>query len=173
MNHQAHKVAGVCAGTITATLLYHNDIQSGYGLVAVVPLIAGGYFGALLPDIDHPGSKIGRALYPIAWVVNKIFGHRGATHSLLALFLTSVLFILPALMLEGFAAFMYTQFAIGVGVGFLSHLILDMSTKSGVPLLYPFSSKSFRIARLTTGKHDIFVSAIAVFLTATTVYLSF
>lgn len=173
MNHQAHKVAGVCAGTITATLLYHNDIQSGYGLVAVIPMIAGGYFGGLLPDIDHPGSKIGRALYPIAWVVNKIFGHRGATHSLLALFLTSVLFILPALMLEGFSAFMYTQFAIGVGVGFLSHLILDMSTKSGVPLLYPFTRKSFRIARLTTGKHDIIVSAIAVFLTATTLYLSF
>ena len=173
MNHQAHKVAGVCAATITATLLYHNDLNTGEGLLAIVPIIAGGYLGALLPDIDHPGSKIGKALYPIAWVVNKLFGHRGATHSLLALFLTSVLFVLPSLMLTGFAGFMYTQFAIGVSVGFLSHLILDMSTKSGVPLLYPFTRKSFRIAQLTTGKHDIFVSAIAVFLTATTIYLSF
>ena len=171
MNHQAHKVAGVCAGTITATLLYHNDIQSGNGLIAIVPIIAGGYLGALLPDIDHPGSKIGRALYPVAWVVNKLFGHRGATHSLLALFLTSVLFILPSLKLTGFAGFMYTQFAIGVAVGFLSHLILDMSTKSGVPLLHPFTRKSFRIAKLTTGKHDMFVSVLAVALTATTVLL--
>lgn len=174
MNHQAHKVAGVCAGTITATLLYHNNIQSGEGLAtAIIPMVVGGYLGGLLPDIDHPGSKIGKALYPVAWVVNKLFGHRGATHSLLALFLTSVLFLLPSLSLDGFIGFLYKQFAIGIGVGFLSHLILDMSTKSGVPLMYPFSRKSFNIGRLTTGKHDILVSAIAVFLTATTIYLSF
>lgn len=173
MNHQAHKVAGVCAGTIAATLIYHNDLQSGQGLIAVVPMIVGGYFGGLLPDIDHPGSKIGKRLYPIAWVVNKLFGHRGATHSLLALFLTSALFLMPSLLLDGFAKFMYTQFAIGVSVGFLSHLLLDMTTKSGIPLMYPFLPKSFRIARLTTGKHDLFVSCIAVALTATTVFLSF
>lgn len=173
MNHQAHKVAGVCAGTITATLLYHNNIDSGQGLIAIVPIIVGGYLGGLLPDIDHPGSKIGRALYPVAWVVNKLFGHRGATHSLLALFLTTVLFILPSLALDGYAGFMYTQFAIGVSAGFVSHLILDMTTKSGIPLLYPFLRKSFRISKLTTGKHDLHVSVIAVALTTTIVYLSF
>lgn len=172
MNHKAHKVAGVCAGAITATLLYHNDIQSGNGLIAIAPIIAGGYIGGLLPDIDHPGSKVGRALYPIAWVVNKLFGHRGATHSLLALFLTSVLFILPSLMLSGFVGFLYTQFAIGIAAGFLSHLILDMTTKSGIPILYPFVSRSFRIARLTTGKHDMLVSFIAIAFTVTTIYFS-
>lgn len=173
MNHQAHKIAGVCAGTITATLLYHGDVHSATGFAAFAPLIAGGYFGSLLPDIDHPGSKIGRALYPIAWVVNKLFGHRGATHSLLALFLTSVLFVLPAFLLESVLALLYTQFAIGVSVGFLSHLILDMSTKSGVPLLHPFSGKSFRIARLTTGKHDGLVSVLSISLTAATLYFFF
>lgn len=172
MNHQAHKVGGVCAATITATLLYANDIQTGNGLIAVVPMLIGGYFGGLLPDIDHPGSKMGRALYPIAWVVNKLFGHRGATHSLLALLLTSILFLLPSFLLDGFPAFLYTQFAIGVSVGFLSHLLLDMSTKSGIPLFYPFIRKSQRIARFTTGKHDVLVSAIAVGITATTIYFN-
>ena len=172
MNHQAHKVAGVCAGTIAATVLYSNDIESGDMLVAIAPMLLGGYIGGLLPDIDHPGSKMGRALYPIAWVVNKLFGHRGATHSLIALLLTSVLFLIPSFLLEGFTSFLYTQFAIGISVGYLSHLLPDMSTKSGVPLLYPFIRKSYRIARLTTGKHDVLVSAIAVAITATTIYFS-
>lgn len=173
MNHKAHKIAGVCAGTITATLLYQNDLESGNVLIALAPMVAGGYLGGLLPDIDHPGSKLGRALYPIAWVINKIFGHRGATHSLLAFFLTSVLFLIPSFVMGGVVGFLYTQFAIGISVGFLSHLLLDMSTKSGVPLLYPFTRKSFRISKLTTGKHDWVVSTIAILLTATTIYLSF
>ncbi|AJD93483.1 hypothetical protein JMA_41660 (plasmid) [Jeotgalibacillus malaysiensis] len=172
MNHQAHKVAGVCAGTITATLLYSNDIHSGNTLIAIAPMILGGYIGGLLPDIDHPGSKMGRALYPIAYVVNKLFGHRGATHSLIALILTSILVLLPSFLLSGMPYFLYTHFAIGISVGFLSHLILDMSTKSGVPLLYPFIRKSYRIAKLTTGKHDMLVAVIAVMITATTIYLS-
>lgn len=172
MNHQAHKVAGVCAGTITATLLYSNDIHSGNTLIAIAPMILGGYIGGLLPDIDHPGSKMGRALYPIAYVVNKLFGHRGATHSLIALILTSILVLLPSFLLNGMPYFLYTHFAIGISVGFLSHLILDMSTKSGVPLLYPFIRKSYRIAKLTTGKHDMLVAVIAVMITATTIYLS-
>lgn len=172
MNHQAHKVAGVCAATITATLLYSNNLQSGDTLIAVAPMLIGGYIGGLLPDIDHPGSKMGRALYPIAWVINKLFGHRGATHSLIALFLTSVLFLMPSFLIEGFAKVLYTQFAIGISVGFLSHILLDMTTKSGVPILYPFVRKSYRIARLTTGKHDMLVAVIAVLITAATVYFT-
>jgi len=172
MNHQAHKVAGVCAATITATLLYSNNLQSGGTLMAIAPMLVGGYIGGLLPDIDHPGSKMGRALYPIAWVVNKLFGHRGATHSLIALLLTSVLFLTPSFLMDGLARILYTQFAIGISVGFLSHILLDMSTKSGVPILSPFIRKSYRIARLTTGKHDMLVAIIAVLITATTVYLS-
>ena len=41
--------------------------------------------GSLLPDIDTEKSAIGKVLLPLsAWLERKL-GHRGATHSLLAL----------------------------------------------------------------------------------------
>ena len=41
-------------------------------------------FGGLLPDIDHPKSWVGRRLRPVSDLVAGLFGHRGVTHSLLA-----------------------------------------------------------------------------------------
>lgn len=170
MNHRAHKIAGTCAGIITATALYSKDIQSGNTLIAVAPMMIGGYIGGLLPDIDHPKSRLGRIFFPIAWVINKLFGHRGATHSLLALILVSILILIPTFSMTGMVAFLYAQFAIGISVGFASHLLLDMSTVSGIPLLYPFIRKSFNVANLKTGKHDALVSILVIVLTATTIY---
>ena len=39
--------------------------------------------GTLLPDIDHPGSYMGKRIKFISKVANKTLGHRGGTHSLL------------------------------------------------------------------------------------------
>lgn len=39
--------------------------------------------GTLLPDIDHPGSYMGKRNKFISKVANKTLGHRGGTHSLL------------------------------------------------------------------------------------------
>ena len=36
--------------------------------------------GALLPDIDHPLSAIGRILFPISIPLNKAFGQIGRAH---------------------------------------------------------------------------------------------
>ncbi len=48
--------------------------------------------GALLPDLDHPRGALAREeiagvpiLRPVAWGLGAVFGHRGPTHSLLAL----------------------------------------------------------------------------------------
>ena len=55
-----------------------------------VLLVGAGVIGAVLPDICHGGSKIGRALPVVSKVINKIFGHRSFTHSLLFLVLIAV-----------------------------------------------------------------------------------
>lgn len=69
--------------------------------------------GTLLPDIDHPGSYMGKRIKFISKVANKTLGHRGGTHSLLfaglvyAFSYGSEIFIslkLPTLFLFGFYA---------------------------------------------------------------------
>ena len=44
-----------------------------------IKLLAG---GALLPDIDHPQSAIGRIFFFISYPLNRTFGHRRHVHSL-------------------------------------------------------------------------------------------
>ena len=85
-------------------------------------------FGGLLPDIDHPKSWVGRRLRPVSDVVARIFGHRGITHSLLAVLGCGWLLrqgIVPARWAEPLVA------------GYLSHLLGDLLTPAGLRLLWP------------------------------------
>lgn len=51
-------------------------------------------------------------------------------------------------------------YIIGISVGYVSHLLVDMLTVSGVPLMYPYTNKMYRLATLTTGEDDKWVSKI-------------
>jgi inner membrane protein len=118
-----HAALGLLAGSACASL-------------AGLPSAAGGLLGvagALLPDIDHPGSWIGRRVPFVSWPLALAFGHRGVTHSLLA-----VLACLAALPLAGVA-----PAALPVALGYLSHLLADYCTPAGVPFLWP-SPRVFR-----------------------------
>ena len=89
--------------------------------------------GALIPDIDYTKSTIGKIFRPISKYLNRRFGHRTITHSLLAMFGS---FLLSAFIESTF----YDQTKISkiYLLGFFSHLVLDMMTVQGVPLFYPF-----------------------------------
>jgi len=95
-------------------------------------IIAGGLLTSLLPDIDHPQSVLGQRLRWLSLPIARIFGHRGFTHSLLAIIGVIMLFTLqitPGIVpLDVFH---------GMIVGYLSHIIADMLTPAGVPLLWP------------------------------------
>jgi len=87
--------------------------------------------GALMPDIDEPRSTIGRVLFPISWGI-RIFlhwGHRQQTHSFLGLFFFALL-MFPLFFAE-------PAWWLAFSFGYLSHLVSDMMTKSGVPLFWP------------------------------------
>ena len=87
----------------------------------------------LLPDIDHPKSFLGQRLKWVSKPIARAFGHRGFTHSLLAVFGLLTLFylkvpeswIVPADAIQGMV------------LGYLSHILADMLTPAGVPLLWP------------------------------------
>ncbi|ERN54526.1 metal-dependent hydrolase [Alkalihalophilus marmarensis] len=88
-----------------------------------------GMAGALIPDICHIHSKIGRRLPLLSRAISSIFGHRTLTHSLLFLGIWALIFHVF------FAE--YTMIRDGLIVGMISHIILDASTVRGVRLFYP------------------------------------
>ncbi len=128
----SHVVVGAAAWALTAKL-------TG-GTPADPQALAAAALGSLLPDIDHPQSWAGRKLRPISVPISMVFGHRGITHSLLA-----VLACVFGL------AFLSSQWvAAPVIIGYLSHLAADSLTPSGVPLLWP-AKRRFTLNLCGTG----------------------
>ncbi len=90
-------------------------------------------FFSILPDVDHLKSPIGKLFYPIAkWLYIK-YGHRTITHSLI-FFLSAwlLIYFLESVTPGGNEITLIFAFA------FFSHLLFDMMTKQGIPLLWPF-----------------------------------
>ncbi|MGN0470373.1 MAG: metal-dependent hydrolase [Acutalibacteraceae bacterium] len=79
------------------------------------PQIALAAFGSLLPDADHSGSTLGRLIKP----VSRHIRHRGVTHSLIFLVVSTL--VSPY-----------------IGLGVLTHIVLDLLNPKGVELLYPW-----------------------------------
>ncbi|MCL1694318.1 metal-dependent hydrolase [Lysinibacillus sp. BPa_S21] len=118
MQGNTHIVGGITASLAFAQISNDNPFI----------LVGAGVIGALLPDICHGGSKIGRKFPIISKSVNMLFGHRSFTHSLLFLFLV-------ALLLHIFVP--YEPVTAGILIGMASHIFLDMGTKKGVKLFFP------------------------------------
>ena len=73
MTGNTHIIGGLAAGLAFAQVTNYDPV-----------LLAGaGVVGALLPDICHGGSKIGRTFPVVSKIINVLFGHRSFTHSLL------------------------------------------------------------------------------------------
>ena len=89
----------------------------------------------MLPDIDHSSSIIGKPLYRLSNYLDRKFGHRTVTHSLICYI--SLIFIVRILELifTGNPGATITHIFIW---DYASHLILDMLTIKGIPLFYPF-----------------------------------
>ena len=112
-----------------ATTLY----LGGAGLFEYQPDLTGWALtatAALLPDIDLPTSRLGRALFFISTRLEREFGHRTLTHSLIALLVVAVL--ASPLHLLGHPAWFWAV----VG-GYWSHLWVDMMNLRGADLFWP------------------------------------
>ena len=137
--------------------------------LTLLGLLLLGVVGGQFPDIDQPtstiansGRAVGRMMHQhgllgflvkvlfwiinfipqtMAWIANNFFGgHRGVVHSLLAMLVVSGLVGTATYFLFG-TAFYGTMF----GVAYLTHLVADMFTRSGIKLLLPFSDHSFHL----------------------------
>jgi len=125
--------------------------------------------GSLLPDIDTPKSSLGRLLPFLSIPIERRWGHRTLTHSLL-LVAGLGLVCLPLYFLHGS---LYGALLIGI----ISHLMADCATLSGVPLFYPHPSvcvlpgnPRYRIRTGSLGERGLLV--ILLLLLALTVAVS-
>jgi inner membrane protein len=129
-SHIAIALAGTAALTLGPTHpmdLLRGPITATGTLVTLetiglaVPLVI---LGALLPDLDAPGSMVARSLGPItrgiAWLTRHVFQRRGLLHT-----------PLPAL------ALWLTGHPVGqwIALGYAWHLVADALTDSGIPVL--------------------------------------
>lgn len=134
MTGKTHMIGG-----IAASLAYAHIAQE-----SPIIMVGAGIVGALLPDICHSGSKIGKRLPILSKIINGLFGHRTLTHSLL--FLGIIVFIMNTFSMN-------ETLQTGVIVGMISHYILDMATKNGIKLFFPFSlTVRFPVTTRTGGK---------------------
>ena len=158
-----HRLGGLAAGMIIVKLLEPDIYETGI-------VVAGAVLGSLLPDIDNPHSSISRRwkltsffialgqgiirllsrLLPRkqAGYISSMIGHRGITHSLIAVCLLPVPVILLGRALGYLNAGIYA--ALGIAGGILSHILFDMLA-GGAPLLMPFTTKRIVLAKIKTG----------------------
>jgi inner membrane protein len=142
----SHVVVGLAAWSWAAPHL---------GLPVLDPLALGSVaIGALLPDIDHPSSWVGRRLPMISRPLAAMLGHRGVTHSLIA-----VIACLVFLRWEGVRRTVIDPLV----VGYLSHLAADLLTTSGLRLTWP-SPKRQAIGLCRTGSfaETVIVAVVAI-----------
>ena len=152
MTGNTHILGGIASSLAFAQITHYDPII----------LVGASVFGALLPDICHTGSKIGRTFPLISKFVNLVFGHRTLTHSLLFLFLIAIV-MNHYLTNDSIIA--------GIILGMISHYVLDMFTKKGIMLLFPLNIMvRFPITTRTGSKTENFVALI---LSILCLYLGF
>ncbi|MFZ6036465.1 MAG: metal-dependent hydrolase [Patescibacteria group bacterium] len=132
-------------------------IPVALGWVVAPWWVAVAAFVALIPDLDASESTIKnlsigsrhmrvKPLAPVALVTGMVFGHRGFLHS--AVILVAVSIVIAVLLPTNTVAWMVVLLA------YLSHLLLDALTKSGIGLLWPLQLRIGllpRMLRVRTG----------------------
>ncbi|MBV9470994.1 MAG: metal-dependent hydrolase [Abitibacteriaceae bacterium] len=148
MTWRTHTLFGVSSLWLLTSFTNPSDLSNFAVLVACA------VSGSLLPDLDAAESKIKhfsvggiQAFAPLSNEIHQRLGHRGFLHSLLGSGLVGLLALplLPVLGWSAWAAFL---------LGYLSHLVADGCTRSGVPLLHPRLIRYYLLPswlRITTG----------------------
>ena len=158
MTARTHDLAAITALGVAVLIAPVQSLTLSTALLAILA----NQIGGIVPDIDQPTAPFWRNL-PIGRFIGKVFdkflgGHRYISHSLLGLVVFGVLanlllrFLHPVMPHVNIQLVWYA-FLIGVA----SHLVMDMFTKEGIPLLLPipykFGFPPLKSLRITTGKH--------------------
>ncbi|OLP65217.1 hypothetical protein BACPU_17510 [Bacillus pumilus] len=122
MTGKTHMMGGIAAATAVA---YYYGFEP-------VTMAAAGTVGALLPDLCHTKSKIGRKFPLLSTLISSVFGHRTFTHSLLFLL---IIYLIAKTYIPN------DSLSVGLLIGMASHLLLDAGTVNGIKFLFPATIK--------------------------------
>ncbi len=155
-----HMIAGACtAGCLVTSAV----LQQNVGIIPIAGMAVAAVVGSLFPDIDSRTSKLGKKMKIASFLASKFFGHRGFLHSPLFVVLT---YLLCWVIFKYNGILEYSYIYGGFIAGMLMHLACDMTTKGGIPLLYPWDRGKFSIGTLASGSKWEFVSLIFVMVLA-------
>ena len=130
-------------------------------------LLAGVIFGSTFPDIDEPQSYIGRKIPFVSFFLSAFIQHRGITHTFIILFLYVLLFYFLQSYFDLYFDERAEIFMLGFIFGNIGHIFGDATTKSGVAVFYPFSSKQFGMLpkryRYVTGSSVEYIIILPIF----------
>ena len=155
---RTHQIIGITAGVG----YYLAVAEPTYGPATFAAVIIASSIGSLLPDLDQPTAKIWDSIPYIGHSVGKasapFFKHRSFLHSILGMLIFGWL---VSRLLQTFPEYwgisIYPVFICFI-IGYITHLIADMFTVEGIPLLFPWQRmiglppKPFEGARIMTGK---------------------
>ena len=149
--HLAH---GVLAGLALAPFIPPTN----HSWVSIALFVGTSAVGSLVPDLDHPRSRLTRLGGPITWLIHRslvvlsqsvyswtrgprdrIHGasHRTLTHTPVFAMVVGA-FLYSALWISGNPVRAYALIvAVGMTIGCLAHLIGDSCTHAGIPWLWP------------------------------------
>jgi len=154
MTGRTHDLAGFTALVYVISTQPLVAMSFGTAIVA----FSANMIGALAPDIDQPTAHLYRRIRGgtiLSRLISPLFGgHRYISHSLIGIVIFGYGM---GELLKIASAYLIVDHAIvwwAFMIGFISHLIMDMFTEEGVPLLFPipirFGFPPFRFMRIKT-----------------------
>ncbi len=157
MTGKTHQILGLGFGlTSYLTLAEAHYNPATFAWVVVISSIA-----ALLPDIDSPSAQIWHSL-PFGRTMSRVTGtfldHRNFSHSLLGLATFGTLFYKLISLAPAYWNLNVHAIVVAFVAAYSSHLLADMVTVEGVPLLFPYQRMfgipphPFQGVRMVTGK---------------------
>ena len=142
MTGKSHVQLGIYIGITGAVFLYKEvDPRIGFAIGSII--------GSAFPDIDSPKSMISKHIPILPKILNKIFGHRAYLHSLMHMFILTVLLRLPSQ--AEYVGEYFKALSNGFAIGFLSHLLQDSLTKDRIKPFYPFSKMKIGLGLFKSG----------------------
>lgn len=160
MTYKTHLSAGLLFSSTYFLLINQINLSP----ILILGLAVSAILGASTPDLDTPtgglwqkipgGGILSRIIHPVF-----IGGHRHLSHSIIGLgIFTGIFYLLlktiPYETITDNSKFIILAYAIG----YVSHIIADMFTESGVPLLFPWDyhfgipPAPFEKVRIKTGR---------------------
>jgi inner membrane protein len=131
---------------ISGALLLSIIVSGLLGVDSVLVIISA-VAGSLFPDLDTPSSILGRKIKVLGFLAD----HRHFFHSI-------SLCVILAFLIYGISE--NESIAIGFFIGFLSHILLDALTISGVGVFSPFSERKIRGPLRTNGVIEYIILAL-------------